>query len=139
MEKITFQDTEYYGIIAIATSAKDFKATFILNERLFIQLEKTDDLVVDNKSKSVKQVFSKYVFEDETTGLNYTFISNKTNKGAFLSSLKNFDFLLFIKSFEDDIDVYSLIEKLRNVNEFQAALPVNKLNKKEDKQVKELI
>jgi hypothetical protein len=139
LEKITYQDDQRYEIIAIATSAKDYKATFILNQMLFIQLEKADDLVVDLKAKSVSRQFGKYLFEDEMTGLEYHFICNRTPAGAFLTSLKNFDFLLIIKSYEDDIDVYSLVEKLRNVQEFQAALPVNKLSKKEDKLIKEFV
>jgi hypothetical protein len=134
-EKITYQESVRYEVIAIASSTKDYKASFLVNQALHIQLEKSSDIEIDLKAKSIKKVYGKYTFEDELTGMEYILICNKSLNGAFLPSLKNFDYLLIIKIFEDedDIDTYTLAEKLRNISDFQAALPTNKLNKKDEK------
>lgn len=140
-EKITYQDSERLEIIAIASPVKDYKASFLVNQALHILLEKSSDIEIDVKTKSIKKVFGRYVFKDALTELEYTLVCNKAINGSFLTSLKNFDYLLIIKSFEeeDDIDTYTLSEKLRNIAEFQAALPTNKLNKKEEKLLFEII
>lgn len=138
-EKFTYQETAHYELIAIASPAKDYKASFFVNQALHIQLEKDADIEIDVKAKQIKKVFGKYTYADELTGMEYILICNKASTGAFFTTLKNFDYILVLKTYEleEDMDVYSLAEKLRNVSEFQAALHAAKLTKKEEKLLQE--
>lgn len=138
-KKLTYQDNFFYETIAIATYLKDFRATFFVNQKLFIQLEKIEDLVVNQKAKSLSKVYAQFFHQDELSGVKYYLIANKSLKGSLFTSLKNFDFVFIVVSDEDDIDVYSLLDKLREVTEFQAALHVNKMSKKDESQLKKII
>jgi hypothetical protein len=138
-EKLTYQEQFFFETIAIATYLKDYRASFFVNQKLFIELEKIQDLIVDQKSKSLSKTYTQFSHKDELSGVKYYLIANKSLKGALFSSLKNFDFVFIVLSDEDDIDVYSLLDKLRDVPDFQAALHVNKMSKKDERQLNKII
>lgn len=138
-EKLTYQEQFFYETIAIATYLKDYRASFFVNQKLFVALEKIEDLKIDQKAKSLSKVYAQFSHKDELSGVKYYLIANKSLKGALFSSLKNFDFVFIVLSDEDDIDVYSLLDKLREIPDFQAALHVNKMSKKDEGQLKKII
>lgn len=138
-EKLTYQEQFFYETIAIATYLKDYRASFFVNQKLFVALEKIEDLKIDQKAKSLSKVYAQFFHKDELSGVKYYLIANKSLKGALFSSLKNFDFVFIVLSDEDDIDVYSLLDKLRDVPDFQAALHVNKMSVKDERQLKKII
>lgn len=138
-EKLTYQEQFFYETIAIATYLKDYRASFFVNQKLFVALEKIEDLKIDQKAKSLSKVYAQFFYKDELSGVKYYLIANKSLKGALFSSLKNFDFVFIVLSDEDDIDVYSLLDKLREIPDFQAALHVNKMSKKDEGQLKKII
>lgn len=102
-------------------------------------MEKAPDIQVDLKAKGVVMTFGLYTFKDELSGLEYYLYSNKAPNGTFLSSVKNFDFILVVKHDEDSVDVPYIVEKLRLVEEFQATLHVNQLSSKDNKLVQKYI
>jgi hypothetical protein len=127
-QKITYKPKLNYYIIAIASVLKDYRLSFYINQDLHLNLEKTDDLVAASKSKEESKKFSKYYFLDERSEFEYFLLQNKQWGDVFLKTYKNFDFLLILKTIdEDSIDIGSLFEKIKAIYDIQLALELEDL------------
>jgi hypothetical protein len=127
-QKITYKPKLNYYIIAIASVLKDYRLSFYINQDLHLNLEKTDDLVAASKSKEESKKFSKYYFLDERSEFEYFLLQNKQWGDVFLKTYKNFDFLLILKTIdEDSIDIGSIFEKIKAIYDIQLALELEDL------------
>lgn len=138
-QKLTYNPEEFYNVIALATSLKDYRVSFFVNQLLHLELEKSDDLVIDLKKKSIVMSFGQHAYTDETRGLEYSLINNKSSNGVFLSSVKNFDFALVVKSQDDSIDIPFILDKLKSIDKVNAVVSLNNLNSKETKLIEKYI
>lgn len=135
-QKITYQPKVNYYIIAIASVLKDYRISFFINQELHLNLEKSDDLLSENKSKESAKKFSKYYFLDEKSDFEYFLLQNKLNSDLYLKSLKNFDFLFIVKTIDEDtIDIGSLFEKIKGIHDVQFALELHNLKAAEQKRI----
>lgn len=131
-DKLTYQFSFNYKIVAISTHLKDYRVSFYLNKLLDLKLKKIPNLVVDNKAEESAQTFElqHYTIEEETT--EYFLIHNKNMGLCFLPSLKHFDFLLLIKAENEINNQDQIIEKLKISTHFQVVYKVENLSKKEN-------
>ena len=101
-KKITYQPKVNYYIIAIASVLKDYRISFYVNQYLHLNLERDEDLVSENKSKESANSFCKYYYLDDKSEFEYFLVQNKQLGKLYLKSLKNFDFLLIVKTIDEE-------------------------------------
>lgn len=131
-KQLKYEIEEYLQFIAIASPLKDYRAAFFVNEKLCIDLKLDEELSIDYKAKSEVHSFSRFFYEDDLSGLSYHLVQNKCEKGVLIKTLKQFDFILIIKRYEEEaIDISSLTSKLKSINDFQIALVVENIKKSE--------
>lgn len=127
-QKITYQPLIGYYTIAIASVLKDYRLSFFINQVLHLQLEKVDDLVSVNKKKDESKRFSKFNFIDLNSDFEYFLIQNKVLGSLYIKEYKNFDFLLIIKTIdEESIDVVSLLDKIKQIKDVQLAMIISNM------------
>lgn len=131
-EKLTYHFSFNYKIIAISTPLKDYKVSFYLNELLDLKLKKIANLTIDNKAKESAQTFELQYFMAEEEAIAYYLIHNKNLGLHFLPSLKQFDFLLILKTENEINNQDEIITKLKSSSHFQVVFKVESLNKKEN-------
>lgn len=135
-QKITYQPTVNYHIIAIASVLKDYRLSFFINQDLHLNLEKTEDLWSDNKAKANAQTFSQYYFLDEKSEFEYFLVQNKQQGNTYLKTLKNFDFIFIVKTIDEDtIDSNIFFDKIKEIKDVQLAMEVGELKAAERKLV----
>jgi hypothetical protein len=133
-EKITYQPKVNYYIIAIASVLKDYRLSFFINQDLHLNLEKTDDLISSNKAKEQAKKFSLYYFLDEKSEFEYYLVQNKQHGEVYLRTYKNFDFLFIVKTIDEDIiDIGSLFEKIKAIDDIQLAMDLENLKSSNQK------
>lgn len=131
-DKLTYQFSFNYKIVAISTYLKDYRVSFYLNELLDLKLKKIANLIVDNKAEESAQTFELQYYTSEEEAVEYYLIHNKSTGLYFLPTLKQFDFLLILKS-ENDLNNHDqIIEKLKSSSHFQVIYKVENLTKKEN-------
>lgn len=135
-QKITYQPKVNYYIIAIASVLKDYRISFFINQELHLNLERNEDLVSEDKSKESAKNFGKYYFMDEKSEFEYFLLQNKQQGNIYLKSLKNFDFLLIVKTIDEDtIDIGSLFNKIKDIKDVQLVLEIHNLKAAEQKRI----
>src|SRR6476620_11356332 len=67
-----------YQLIAIHTSLEDFRLAYYINQNLPIVLKKSDcNIQISNKNGETQ--FTRFIFEDEKTGISWDLIQNQND------------------------------------------------------------
>lgn len=81
---------EDFFLCAIHANISSYKMAFLLNKNLFLQLKRTrEDVIIANKNSEKREVYPKYVFDDEAHSIVYTLVKNKCVIKEMDSSTKN--------------------------------------------------
>lgn len=72
-----FDDIDYQ-LIAIHTSLEDYRLAFLLNQKLRILLHRYPENINVTKKNTGTADFSRFVFEDEASGLNWNLLQNQS-------------------------------------------------------------
>ena len=73
---------------------------------------------------------------DDKSEFEYFLVQNKQLGKLYLKSLKNFDFLLIVKTIDEEtIDTGSFYEQLKNIKDVQLALEIHYLTSTEQKRI----
>lgn len=137
--KIFIPYTCNYKIVAIASSLKDYRVSYLINEALEINLKKVDNLIIDNKKKSELFSFEQQNDLDSNSNFQYFLINNKTIGSQLLKSLKGFDYIFIIKS-ENDISIQEeIFLKFKELQKFKIVLKVDKLSPKDNSLIEKTI
>jgi hypothetical protein len=135
-KKITYQPKVNHYIIAVASVLKDYRISFFVNQHLHLNLERDEDLISENKSKESANSFCKYYYLDDKSEFEYFLVQNKQLGKLYLKSLKNFDFLLIVKTIDEEtIDTGSFYERIKNIKDVQLALEIHYLTPAEQKRI----
>ena len=105
------QESEFQ-LIGIACAVRDYRIAFALNKALMLDMVKKEDFVVEGKQKGDPPAFSFYYYEDTSTRVKYSLISNKSGNGILLPEFRQADYFLFINGM---ILPESLENQVRNI------------------------
>lgn len=129
-----FVSYEYdFELLGITSSAKEYKLAWSINNTLHIRLLKNEDLIIDfNDGKKI--IISNYIYKTENSILrlfrNRSFDTGSEIQNYLLPELRNFDFLIFIKGFEDTYLLEDLISDLRGSLEIMYIQRIDVMNLK---------
>jgi hypothetical protein len=77
----------YFTLIGISCHLKDYRLSYLLNQKLEYSFSKLEDL----------QDFSFYYYRDEDRYNTYTLIANRSQESVLVPQLKQTDFLLLVE------------------------------------------
>ena len=140
-----------YNLIAIHTSLDDYRLAYFINQKLPINLAKSEDEVHINV-KEGETMFSRFYFYDEENTVSWNLVQNKNEvvpdnsfqaqdlfsnteegisaKAYLLPELKKADYFLKIDNTDDSIDVNKIKTILNTIDNITAVYTV------ETKQIK---
>lgn len=116
-KRITAEFKFDFRLIGIATTLKEYRFCFFLNELLGCDFVKLKDQNVESKDRSSTQTFS--VFKGTSANRKSTFFvfSNKNSGQFLLPELNEFDFLLMIRGEMEDEELLNLNEGVSRLNQ----------------------
>lgn len=113
---LTFEQEYNFDMIGICSHHNDYRLAWSLNERLNIQLTKSDDdYIVVNKKGLRMSEHSFYEFRDTENLTEYYLIKNKSQGKFLIPEKPAIDYFLFL--FENHLlDPIELVEDLKSVS-----------------------
>ncbi|SEP89037.1 IPExxxVDY family protein [Flavobacterium urocaniciphilum] len=132
-------DSNDFELIAIHTTLKDFKLTFLINANLNLLLSKNENDITIKSNDGIGK-FSRFCFEDDKQDLTWDLIKNKTNFysnnsniGFFVEDtitmnlipeLKTTDFLLKIDNVDFSFNSQEIINKISKIKDVSTVYKV---------------
>ena len=116
IHKLKFDLEDDFQLIGIASHENDYRLCWALNKKMGFELIKSNDLVITHPKHKIEIHYSKYFYEDEMDYLNYSLLSNKSDKGFLLPDQKNIDFILKISGNPDAEILNQLTVKLKKID-----------------------
>lgn len=131
-------DIQYdFSLIGITCTLKEFRLAWKLNKLLEIQLNKEKDIEIEFL-KNQNLVISNYVFETENSQIrllkNRSTDDFTTQSAYLLPELKEFDYFIMIKGFEDTISLDTLKKRIATIPEvhYSKTFDIDNLKSKEN-------
>jgi hypothetical protein len=125
-------DTDY-RLLGIATSLKEYKLCYFLNQLLDCDFKKLEALSFEPKDRGRKVEFSVLRAEPEESNNTFTVFTNK-NMGEFLlHEVSNFDYIIQVTGKFDDENMKALADGVKEMPEvvMSAEIPLRKIKSKE--------
>lgn len=139
MKKLRLDHEFHYdfSLIGITCTIKEYKLAWKLNHLLEIQMHKEKDIEIEF-IKNKKLVISNYLFETENSQIRL--LKNKSSEedsdqSAYLMpELKEFDYLLMVKGFEDTFSLVGLKGLIASIPEvlYSKIFSIDSLKSKEN-------
>jgi len=93
----TYSEPVYYTLIGISCHLKDYRLSYLLNNKLEFVFTKQQDLVITLQEKNEATNFSFYFYKDDDQINSYWLIGNRNEEYVLLPELKQLDFLLMVE------------------------------------------
>jgi hypothetical protein len=93
----TYSDAAFYTLIGISCHLKDYRLSYLLNNKLEFFFTKQPDLLITLQEKKEATNFSFYYYKDEEPGTSYWLIGNRSEEYIMVPELKQLDFLLMVE------------------------------------------
>ncbi|MFC2151389.1 IPExxxVDY family protein [Bacteroidota bacterium] len=116
IHKLEFSFENDFALVGIASHENDYRLSWAINKSLDLGFVKTDDLAVDHPKHKITINYSMYNYDDANNYVNYSLISNKSDKGFLLPEMKNIDFILRISGTPDTNLVNNILTKLKKID-----------------------
>jgi hypothetical protein len=122
--KLNIDQNNDYRLLGIVSAEPDYKLSLSLNKKFGISLKNISPLKLTGDIQS-ELAFSRFSNNDDTSDLNFSLISNRTNKNFLLNKLKNIDYLLQIQISEKESDLNTITSKLREIDSVTAVFNID--------------
>ncbi|MCO4293413.1 IPExxxVDY family protein [Solitalea sp. MAHUQ-68] len=122
-----------FTLIGISAPTRDYRLCWFLNKELSLNLVKTEDIILTNKTNE-EIYFSKYHQYFEESEQDYFLLTNKGTEGFLVPEHKEIDFFLLIHNLNYQTERDTLLSKINKISITQTAffIDANKLKSKEN-------
>lgn len=128
MGKHTLEIEYDYNFVLIGISAheKDYRICWALNNKLELNLVKTESLEIKEKKLDETSHYSLFVCNREEEFSEYLLIANRSEKGILIPEQKQMDYFLIIKEEEiKEEKVTEIIKKIKEITLVQTAVRID--------------
>lgn len=130
-------DIEYdydFVLIGISSHEKDYRICWVLNNKLGLNLIKTEPLEIKDKKQDELSHFSLFSFEQPDDFMEYFIIANRSEKGLLIPEQKHVDYFFIVRGEVEDDNVMEMIKLIKESNLVQTAflIDVNSLKSKQN-------
>ena len=113
-----------FVLIAITSPLKDYRLCYKVNLAAQTDFRKIEDLTLNFKENGFKY-HSCYLHKIPNSDCQFYFIANKGSNGFLISEMKEVDYFIIIKEFIDEEDLSLFLNRLKSINDIQAAVEIN--------------
>lgn len=103
-------------LFGISSHVKDYRLCGAVNNKLGIDLERQEDVVIPLPESEEFNGFSHYVYLDEENGLKYIVLSNRGDISYLIQEQKQADYFLLIEGTTEELDKNKLMNKLKEID-----------------------
>lgn len=128
MGKHTLEIEYDYGFVLIGISSheKDYRICWAINNKLELELIKTESLEIKEKKLDNPSHYALFVCNREEEFSEYFLIANRSEKGILIPEQKQMDYFLIIKEEEiKEEKVTDLIKKIKEITLVQTAVRID--------------
>ena len=119
-QKIKIDPEFNFILIGIATPLQDYRMAWFINNILYKQLAKIDDLVVADPVNRVQTAYGRFDFVEELTKSVFHLVQNKQGANNLVPELKELDYLLLIKGEYYRPRKNEIVKKIRRIEQILA-------------------
>lgn len=132
-KKIKNELSTDYILVGIASSLKEYKLCYHLNQLLACDFKKLKDLIFEPTDRTRKIQFSVFTGCDEGDRNRFIVFSNKNLDEVLLPEISNFDYILQIHGKFEEEEIKQLMEGIKQFPEvvMTAEIPLKKIKSKE--------
>ena len=105
-----------FVLIGISSHEKDYRICWALNQKLGLELTKTDALEIKDKKQEEASSFSLFVCERPDEFMEYLIIANRSEKGLLIPEQKQMDYFFVIKGEVEEEQIEELVNKIKEIN-----------------------
>ncbi len=105
-----------FVLIGISSHEKDYRICWALNNKLGLELIKTDALEIKDKKQDEPSSFSLFVCERPDEFMEYLIIANRSEKGMLIPEQKQMDYFFVIKGEIEEEKIQEFINKIKEIN-----------------------
>lgn len=122
-----------YRLAGVASSLKDYKFCYHLNQLLSCDFRKLKDVSFDSPDRSRHDLFGIFRAEREADEVCFTVFNNKTPGAILLPEVSNFDFIIRVDGKFPDEKMKKLIEEMLRFPEvmMSAEIPLKKIKNRD--------
>jgi hypothetical protein len=123
-----------FVLIGISSHEKDYRISWALNNKLQLDLIKTEPLEIKDKKQDELSHFSLFCFERPDEFMEYFIIANRSEKGLLIPEQKQVDYFFIIRGEIENDAVMEIIRQIKEINLVQTAfrIDVNALKSKQN-------
>lgn len=114
-----------FVLIGISSHEKDYRICWALNNKLDIELTKTDALEIKDKKQEEASSFSLFICERPDEFMEYMIIANRSEKGLLIPEQKQMDYFFVIKGEIENEAVQEMIHKIKEINFVLTAMRID--------------
>lgn len=114
--KLALAIEEDFCLLGVVADEPDYKLCWLINQKLDMNFEKQEDLLLYHRKLNEEQVFSCFSFQDPDSLITYRIIRNRSENGYFLDELKHIDYLIHIQG---EIQTGKISEFMRAVGSLE--------------------
>lgn len=115
-----------FVLIGISSHEKDYRICWAINNKLELDLVKTESLEIKEKKLDEPSHYSLFVCTREEEFSEYLLIANRSEKGILIPEQKQMDYFLIIKEEEIKEDkVAEIIKKIKEITLVQTAVRID--------------
>lgn len=111
--QLEVEDEFDFSLLGICTHVKDYRLSWEINQRLGIELEKSDSVRPFVEGEETD--FPASTFNDEDNFLNYVLIANKQDRKWLVPEQPQIDFLLKISGSQHDLELKKCKSQIQKI------------------------
>lgn len=119
--KVTLELNYDFLLLGIASPAKDYRISSLLNKALKLELVRDNDHTMEVLSGLAE--YKRYHYNDELTKTTYRLIANKSDKGNLVPEKGQVDYFLIVNG--NNADKEWLLEKIKGLDIVQTAFEID--------------
>lgn len=115
-----------FVLIGISSHEKDYRICWAINNKLELELVKTESLEIKEKKLDAPSHYSLFVCNREEEFSEYFLIANRSEKGILIPEQKQMDYFIIIKEEEiKEEKVTDIIKKIKEITLVQTAVRID--------------
>jgi hypothetical protein len=132
-KKIKNELSTDYKLVGIASSLKEYKLCYHLNNLLSCEFKKLKDLVFEPTDRTRKIQFSVFKAGEEDDVNHFFVFTNKNLQDVLLPEINNFDYVLQVHGRYEDENMKELVDGIKQFPEvvMTTEIPLKKIKSKE--------
>ena len=114
-----------FVLIGISSHEKDYRICWAINNKLGLNLIKTEPLEIKDKKQDELSHFSLFCFEQPDEFMEYFIVANRSEKGLLIPEQKQIDYFFIIRGELEDEKVMEIVKQIKESNIVQTAFRVD--------------